>query len=553
MSLLDALLSAAEAAGNVVDTPGAAVRSALVGENPLDAIFDTKKRKSGRELLEHYGLVRPNEDGLDAGDIAGFLAEGVLDPLNLLGGGIAAKLGGKMLKAKKLNKAIKASNQVAQEANLVRDAARAKLAEALSENARRSRAARSHGAADIIDIPTSTVAERNAASKAQREMGFMPEEVARETKITEGGKPKRMLHGTSQAFDKYDISKADPGALYGKGIYTSDSPAVTGGTVEDVSKQLDFPTREAAENHPRRNYFVWKEGDKYRTTVSEPQFKEHGYASKGGDIPVDKRAEFVSKLLERNQHIQPSYLTKNEYERLMNDLGNFRVGKLPIDSLAGSISGQPYNMQGVRELMMEGGHVSPNIRMQFIDARKPLDLTRDWSADEANSLISGLGIRDVHVKRPVEGDFLEPFVSPGYGDKSIRDLGYDAIVHTGGKRIGDVPHKVVIAFDPSQIYKPYIAPELIHNLPRSHSLVPAGHPETVFEHVKSFASPPNTTYRPLKAGEQGMTQHDLFVGLKKYQPLEALVPEHRRRLAAALAALAAHNAGRSMHSPYGED
>jgi hypothetical protein len=43
--------------------------------------------------------------------------------------------------------------------------------------------------------------------------------------------------------------------------------------------------------------------------------------------------------------------------------------------------------------------------------------------------------------------------------------GFDGIVHIGGDRMGTVPHNVAVAFDPSQVYKPYIAPELQNQLP----------------------------------------------------------------------------------------
>lgn len=90
--MLDQFLHALGVAGDVLDTPGAMVRTALTGNNPLDAIFDTSRRKSGRDVLEHYGAIGPNQDGLDAGDAAGFLAEMILDPTNLVGAGIGKHL-----------------------------------------------------------------------------------------------------------------------------------------------------------------------------------------------------------------------------------------------------------------------------------------------------------------------------------------------------------------------------------------------------------------------------------------------------------------------------
>lgn len=83
---------------NVLDTPGAAVRSILAGENPLPGIVDAERRVSGRQLLERAGILAPNRAGLDVGDVAGTAAEIVFNPLTYLNpmGGLTR--GGHLLK-----------------------------------------------------------------------------------------------------------------------------------------------------------------------------------------------------------------------------------------------------------------------------------------------------------------------------------------------------------------------------------------------------------------------------------------------------------------------
>lgn len=85
MSLTDAL----SGAGYALDTPGALLRGILAGKPGM--------RKSGREMLESWGALGPNKAGFDAGDVAGFLADVLVDPVNLLGGwavkGLAKTLG----------------------------------------------------------------------------------------------------------------------------------------------------------------------------------------------------------------------------------------------------------------------------------------------------------------------------------------------------------------------------------------------------------------------------------------------------------------------------
>ena len=89
------ILSGLSAIGTVLDTPGAFVRTALAGENPLASIFDPSRRVGGRELLERYGALGANQKGLDAGDVVGFGAEVLFDPLSWMtfGAGALTKAG----------------------------------------------------------------------------------------------------------------------------------------------------------------------------------------------------------------------------------------------------------------------------------------------------------------------------------------------------------------------------------------------------------------------------------------------------------------------------
>lgn len=64
--------------GYALDTPGALTRGVLAGRPGT--------RASGREMLEALGVLGPNQSGLDAGDVAGFGADMLVDPVNLLGG-----------------------------------------------------------------------------------------------------------------------------------------------------------------------------------------------------------------------------------------------------------------------------------------------------------------------------------------------------------------------------------------------------------------------------------------------------------------------------------
>lgn len=167
--MLDSLLSALGFVGDVIDTPGSWLRNALSGENPFKGTFDPEQRTSGRKMLEKLGIFGENADGLDAGDVWGFLTEALLDPTNLIGAG------------------------------------------AMRQTAKAAKAARA----------------ANAESDMLRAAGAMPPEVAGLTKIVdETGAPRRMHHGTASDFAKFDPEKLDPGSLFGPGYYTTDSPHV---------------------------------------------------------------------------------------------------------------------------------------------------------------------------------------------------------------------------------------------------------------------------------------------------------------------------------------
>ena len=100
--------------GSVLDKPSRAIRGALAG-NPREALAilplsDTfgvtreEQAVSGRDLLEQYGLLGQNTEGLDWGDVGGFAAEVALDPLTYLGVGALTKAGQAASKAGTLTK-----------------------------------------------------------------------------------------------------------------------------------------------------------------------------------------------------------------------------------------------------------------------------------------------------------------------------------------------------------------------------------------------------------------------------------------------------------------
>ncbi len=96
-------LSGLSYVGETLDKPGRAIRG-LLGGKPEEllnllpfsdtlGITDPADSISGRDLLESAGVLGANTEGFDFGDVAGFGAEVLLDPLTYLTFGASAALG----------------------------------------------------------------------------------------------------------------------------------------------------------------------------------------------------------------------------------------------------------------------------------------------------------------------------------------------------------------------------------------------------------------------------------------------------------------------------
>jgi len=105
---------------NVLDLPGSSVRDIFAGENPLDqwaSPLSDRHRVSGAELVSKYTGARPDSWG---STIAGFGAEMLLDPTNLIGGAGMLKRAIAARRAMTANRSIDALNAGADVANLGR-------------------------------------------------------------------------------------------------------------------------------------------------------------------------------------------------------------------------------------------------------------------------------------------------------------------------------------------------------------------------------------------------------------------------------------------------
>lgn len=427
----DWLLELLAGVGYIFDTPGALTRGVLAGK--------PGERVGGREMLEEWGVLGENTEGLDAGDVAGFGADLLFDPLNLFGGlGLASKA--------------------------------------------------SKGA---------KVAKANKASKAMRAKGFMPEEVAALTKVVdETGAPLRTYHGTAKSFDEFNPAFLDEGSLYGPGIYTTDTAEIAGSYTDknalatlgmsrdDIGRQLD----EIA-----------------------------GEAQLGGALFA---GQLSKQLKSATQHMSDKRLV--EYlENLPSQLG---MGHTPLGG--GKLAATTHAEQLTFDALIRPAE---NIRMQFLDFRNPLDIEKGKYLPEDIPLVAGnrmpsremehiekslaaqrryaevggaiaernkggvarlLAERDAlreveaaagvsgktvfgSAKREALGRRLRDVSSGVTSTDILKEMGFDSILYPGGAATKQkLRHQAYVAFDPSQIFAPYIAPAL-QETPRMSPLVAA--------------------------------------------------------------------------------
>lgn len=204
-SLTEGLIETLQGAMFVLDTPGAMVRSAIGGGNPLAAAVDQDARIYGRDLLRQWGMIGPEDTwGNFAGGVATEIA---LDPLNALFLGA-----GQLSRARHLAKVGRANTAV--------DAANV--------------AAKARYADDVA-------------------RGFMPADVAAATKIVdEAGDPLRLYHGAKDApsaspnVPSKRLRPVSPAGTedvvhFGPAYYMTDDPGVAGTFAAQHATQVEQP------------------------------------------------------------------------------------------------------------------------------------------------------------------------------------------------------------------------------------------------------------------------------------------------------------------------
>ena len=234
---------------------------------------------------------------------------------------------------------------------------------------------------------------------------------------------KPLYHGTPQAFGEFDLSEARPG-LYGKGIYLTEEPSVSSGYAFQHGGE---------ELRSALNGLETVEGmQKYHKDVLAK-----GSSSPPGFTPKPLDAEGIAYHQNTIKSLEPLLKQKQDYLR--------------------------------RTMEQYPGAEGANIRPVFLNVKKAFYIDKDIGFDEAVRILGegeklipsakGLmlpGFKHGFAKGgEASGQIIYDYLHQSIGEKGARQVlqkaGYDGITHIGGQISGGKPHRVWIAFDPSQV------------------------------------------------------------------------------------------------------
>lgn len=222
------------------------------------------------------------------------------------------------------------------------------------------------------------------------------------------GRPLRVYHGTAADFGEFDMSKANPEALFGPGLYHTEDVGVAGGTV------IPLETRTIAA----------QPGYAQLSAIGQPGITPNvrpAWLDIKNPFDADKAWSEVeaTSLIDKLETSYPEYDWESAREALTSHPDFDAYGDVPMtaengESLYNTISSVPAKAQP------QGPHPD----WSYIDTSSPLTFGK------ANT------------------------------NKALEALGYDGITHIGGGIVGDHPHRVWIAFSPSQVHAPWQAAPL---------------------------------------------------------------------------------------------
>lgn len=291
------------------------------------------------------------------------------------------------------------------------------------------------------------------------------------------GKPLRVYHGTSASFEGFDPAALDQDALFGPGIYHTESPEIASGyaggganpaVVDSYNEQLAINEQMMTQNADRPEQLAALQ--QQRETIQGMLADAHK------ETPNVRPA-----LLD----IKNPFDIDHQYTPADRDSITFALERLLPD----------YNWNLVRD---ENANLEAN--------------NNKLSGEEFYHNLSQAK-RTVLAQGPSQslGDWLDVPVDPFLGKSglnyALQRIGYDGITHIGGARTGNPPHRVWIAFDPAQVHPPFASTNL--DAPAAQSSAEA---------ITKQATIMESGTLPIAAGKVEITESDVIDAVKYTMP-----------------------------------
>ena len=478
------ILNGLSAAGNVLDLPGSSVRDALAFKNPFDQYLTPlhdANRTTGRDLLRSYGMAGQHDSW---GNFAGGLAaEIATDPTNLISGKA-------ILNAMRGRRAVATANVPIRAANSRSLLQRASgympeeiiphlhpsLTVPVSDEIGVLPKRMYHGTPAAYDHPDPakwssenlhgwgqyhTDSTEIAGGKGGYwEKGMkQPEYTMEPTSISDLANARRKME--NDFFDSLPAT-TDQNTLSGRermrklhlSAMTNDKEVAE----HAIISLKDRPDGAISKYLAARFGSDWRSKmmpyvNHVQTATGDPANVRMQYLDIRNPFDIDKTYDLkksgILDVLEKHKHEwKDNFIRERLFEaatkkraanveNLVTEVGQARVAKRILRELDnGTFKHFGTTHSGVESHWKKSLEESRNKIAESFKRRHDTPVTGD---EVSRSIKTHLGVEHIH---PI-----------------VKELGYDGIIHTGGR--GDrLKHLVAIAHDPSQIYKPFIAPAL---------------------------------------------------------------------------------------------
>lgn len=262
------------------------------------------------------------------------------------------------------------------------------------------------------------------------------------------GQPLVVYHGTGLDFEEIDPSKLSPESLFGPGFYTTENPDIAAGyagsyeatlnTVKNLQDTMNtyMQTRQDLAAHGMSTAQVDAEITSIQNQIAETE----AHTPRPNVRPLRLN---IQKPFDIDERFTPQQA--NEF----------------IDKLAQALPGYDWETTraGIkyqtRDLIGDGGGVNAEDVYNIASGTRtigpvqgPYDIGYRHDGGEV----------PVYIGKSATGETTT--LGKAGLNSALQRIGYDGITHIGGARTGNDPHRVWIAFNPSQVHSPWDIPDL---------------------------------------------------------------------------------------------